>query len=93
LTKLSSIVRVGLMTRMSASSVNADGSIWSPTLPPAGRPAGCFRLTGAEILELLGCVGPGIDAAYRDELVDRDFGRQFPYICCALSICIAARGA
>jgi len=29
------------------------------------------RLTGAEILELLGCVGPGVDAAYRDELVDR----------------------
>jgi ABC-2 type transport system ATP-binding protein len=29
------------------------------------------RLTGAEILELLGSVGPGIDAAYRDELVDR----------------------
>lgn len=29
------------------------------------------RMTGAEILELLGCVGPGIDAAYRDELVDR----------------------
>jgi ABC-2 type transport system ATP-binding protein len=28
-------------------------------------------LTGAEILELLGSVGPGIDAAYRDELVDR----------------------
>ena len=28
-------------------------------------------LTGAEILELLGCVGPGVDAAYRDELVDR----------------------
>jgi ABC-2 type transport system ATP-binding protein len=28
-------------------------------------------LTGAEILELLGCLGPGIDAAYRDELVDR----------------------
>jgi len=29
------------------------------------------RLTGAEILELLGSVGPGVDAAYRDELVDR----------------------
>lgn len=29
------------------------------------------RLTGAEILELLGAVGPGVDAAYRDELVDR----------------------
>lgn len=29
------------------------------------------RLTGAEILELLGCVGPGVDAAYREELVDR----------------------
>jgi len=29
------------------------------------------RLTGAEILELLGYVGPGVDAAYRDELVDR----------------------
>lgn len=29
------------------------------------------RLTGAEILELLGSVGAGIDAAYRDELVDR----------------------
>jgi ABC-2 type transport system ATP-binding protein len=28
-------------------------------------------LTGAEILELLGCVGLGMDAAYRDELVDR----------------------
>ena len=28
-------------------------------------------LTGAEILELLGCVGLGVDAAYRDELVDR----------------------
>jgi ABC-2 type transport system ATP-binding protein len=28
-------------------------------------------LTGAEILELLGCVGPGVDAAYRDELVNR----------------------
>ena len=28
-------------------------------------------LTGAEILELLGNVGPGVDAAYRDELVDR----------------------
>ena len=29
------------------------------------------RLTGAEILELLGCVGAGVDTAYRDELVDR----------------------
>ena len=29
------------------------------------------RLTGAEVLELLGSVGPGVDAAYRDELVDR----------------------
>ena len=29
------------------------------------------ELTGAEILELLGCVGLGVDAAYRDELVDR----------------------
>ena len=29
------------------------------------------RLTGAEILELLGCVGPGVDATYRDQLVDR----------------------
>lgn len=28
-------------------------------------------LTGAEILELLGSVGPGVDATYRDELVDR----------------------
>jgi ABC-2 type transport system ATP-binding protein len=28
-------------------------------------------LTGAEILELLGCLRPGVDAAYRDELVDR----------------------
>jgi ABC-2 type transport system ATP-binding protein len=28
-------------------------------------------LTGAEILELLGCVGASVDAAYRDELVDR----------------------
>ena len=27
--------------------------------------------TGAEILELLGCVGAGVDTAYRDELVDR----------------------
>jgi ABC-2 type transport system ATP-binding protein len=39
------------------------------------------RLTGAEILDLLGNVGLGVDAAYRDELVDRDFGRLFPYIC------------
>jgi ABC-2 type transport system ATP-binding protein len=29
------------------------------------------ELTGAEILELLGRVGSGVDAAYRDELVDR----------------------
>ncbi|OBJ03558.1 ABC transporter ATP-binding protein [Mycobacterium sp. 1465703.0] len=29
------------------------------------------RLTGAEILELLGSLGPGVDTAYRDELVDR----------------------
>lgn len=29
------------------------------------------RLTGAEILELLGSLSTGIDAAYRDELVDR----------------------
>ncbi len=29
------------------------------------------RLTGAEILELLGSVGPGVDAAYRNELVER----------------------
>ncbi|ORA18001.1 ABC transporter ATP-binding protein [Mycobacterium arosiense] len=29
------------------------------------------RLTGAEILALLGSLGPGVDAAYRDELVDR----------------------
>ncbi|RKN53277.1 ABC transporter ATP-binding protein [Micromonospora costi] len=28
-------------------------------------------LTGAEILELLGRVGPGVDRAYRNELVDR----------------------
>ena len=39
------------------------------------------RLTGAEIPDLLGNVGLGVDAAYRDELVDRDFGRLFPYIC------------
>lgn len=39
------------------------------------------RLRGAEILDLLGNVGPGVDAAYRDELVDSDFGRPFPYIC------------
>ena len=31
--------------------------------------------------DLLGNVGLGVDAAYRDELVDRDFGRLFPYIC------------
>ncbi|MEU7905759.1 ABC transporter ATP-binding protein [Actinoplanes sp. NPDC049118] len=29
------------------------------------------RMTGAEILELLGRVGPGIDTAYRGELVER----------------------
>jgi ABC-2 type transport system ATP-binding protein len=29
------------------------------------------RLTGAEILELLGRTGPGVDVAYRDELVER----------------------
>ncbi|MER7458745.1 ABC transporter ATP-binding protein [Micromonospora sp. NPDC126480] len=29
------------------------------------------RLTGAEVLELLGAVGPGVDRAYRDELVRR----------------------
>lgn len=29
------------------------------------------RLTGAETLELLGNVGPGVDTVYRDELVDR----------------------
>ncbi|WP_408633120.1 ABC transporter ATP-binding protein [Mycobacterium hippophais] len=29
------------------------------------------QLTGAETLELLGSVGPGVDTAYRDELVDR----------------------
>lgn len=38
--------------------VPADVSLWP-------------RLTGAEILELLGRVGPGVDAAYRDELVAR----------------------
>jgi ABC-2 type transport system ATP-binding protein len=32
-------------------------------------------LTGAEILHLLGSVGPGVDAAYRDELVER-FGLE-----------------
>ena len=39
------------------------------------------RLTGAEILDLLANVGLGVDTAYRDESVDRDFGRLFPYIC------------
>ena len=39
------------------------------------------RLTGAEIPDLLGNVGLGVDAAYRDELVDRDFGRLFPCSC------------
>lgn len=29
------------------------------------------KLTGAEILELLGCVGLGMDKAYLDELIDR----------------------
>ena len=29
------------------------------------------RLTGAEILQLLGRIGPGVDTAYRDELVER----------------------
>ncbi|GAT09410.1 ABC transporter ATP-binding protein [Mycolicibacterium novocastrense] len=29
------------------------------------------RLTGAETLELLGSLGPGVDAPYRDHLVDR----------------------
>jgi ABC-2 type transport system ATP-binding protein len=29
------------------------------------------RLTGAETLELLGNLGPGVDTVYRDELVDR----------------------
>lgn len=29
------------------------------------------RLTGAETLELLGNVGPGVDTVYRDQLVDR----------------------
>jgi ABC-2 type transport system ATP-binding protein len=29
------------------------------------------RLTGAETLELLGRLGPGVDAGYRDELVER----------------------
>lgn len=29
------------------------------------------QLTGAEILELLGSLGPGVDGGYRDELVDR----------------------
>jgi len=29
------------------------------------------RLTGAETLELLGRIGPGLDVAYRDELVER----------------------
>ncbi|MDM4719025.1 ABC transporter ATP-binding protein [Micromonospora sp. WMMA1363] len=29
------------------------------------------RLTGAEVLELLGAVGPGVDRGYRDELVER----------------------
>jgi ABC-2 type transport system ATP-binding protein len=38
--------------------VTADVALWP-------------RLTGAEILELLGSVGPGVDAAYRNELVGR----------------------
>jgi ABC-2 type transport system ATP-binding protein len=29
------------------------------------------RMTGAEVLELLGRVGPGVDATYRDELTER----------------------
>ncbi|MEU4382619.1 ABC transporter ATP-binding protein [Micromonospora echinofusca] len=29
------------------------------------------RLTGAEVLDLLGRIGPGVDTAYRDELVER----------------------
>ncbi|OBG99434.1 ABC transporter ATP-binding protein [Mycobacterium sp. E136] len=29
------------------------------------------RLTGAEILELLGCLGPGVDVVYRKQLVER----------------------
>ncbi|MGE2719569.1 ABC transporter ATP-binding protein [Mycolicibacterium celeriflavum] len=29
------------------------------------------RLTGAEILELLGSLGPGVDPSYRDQLVER----------------------
>jgi ABC-2 type transport system ATP-binding protein len=29
------------------------------------------RMTGAEILELLGRIGPGVDVAYRNELVER----------------------
>ncbi|WBB68467.1 ABC transporter ATP-binding protein [Micromonospora sp. WMMD812] len=42
----------------SIAYVPADVALW-----PA--------LTGAETLELLGRVGPGVDRAYRDELVDR----------------------
>ncbi|MEU4679017.1 ABC transporter ATP-binding protein [Micromonospora sp. NPDC023737] len=42
----------------SLAHVPADVALW-----PA--------LTGAEILELLGRVGPGVDRAYRGELVDR----------------------
>ncbi|MFI7609323.1 ATP-binding cassette domain-containing protein [Micromonospora sp. NPDC049366] len=42
----------------SLAYVPADVALW-----PA--------LTGAEILELLGRVGPGVDRAYRDELVER----------------------
>jgi ABC-2 type transport system ATP-binding protein len=38
--------------------VPADVSLWP-------------RLTGAETLELLGRIGPGVDGAYRDELVTR----------------------
>jgi hypothetical protein len=37
-------------------------------------------VTGAESPDLLGNVGLGVDAAYRDELVDRHFVRVFPYI-------------
>ena len=38
--------------------VPADVSLWP-------------RMTGAEILDLLGRIGPGVDAAYRGELVER----------------------
>jgi len=29
------------------------------------------RMTGAEVLDLLGRIGPGVDTTYRDELVER----------------------